>query len=101
MHHAAFSERVAYLEQTLGDSDDEHWHEIQAPKAAHAKHDIAHGRKQCGEGGLHVDHPFGPAGLFGDVDMQPSEPHQPDEKSPSVYCWITLFKSPVPFLVLR
>ena len=37
-------ESVAYLEQTLSDTADKHWHEIRAHKAAHVKHDTAHGR---------------------------------------------------------
>merc|ERR1712113_759224 len=44
VHHATLQERIAYLEKTLGDSADKHWIEIQALKAAHAKHDTAHGK---------------------------------------------------------
>ena len=35
VHHAILQECVAYPEQTLGESADKDWHEIQALKATH------------------------------------------------------------------
>ena len=43
VHHAILQECVAYPEQTLGESADKDWHEIQALKAINTKHDTSHG----------------------------------------------------------
>jgi chromosome segregation ATPase len=41
-HHATMAERMAFLEQSLGDSADKHSKELEALRLAHTKHEQAH-----------------------------------------------------------